>query len=145
MKKLLFCLLTLISSLPLQAQSTILLRCKGSIKTYTDYKAPLVNLESIVLEIEPKYGLVKIEGWWGCSGPKEMCEKFKMSENKGEYFFEKNIQDGGYDMSVSINLNRVTGKLETQHRIRAEPRIGQDWKTKVFNGTWQCEVSQKLF
>ena len=152
MKKLLFCLLASMTCINMHAAengTTALFNCEGDIYKYIDGKSPTVETTSITFEMIPASGLVQIGGWWGCTGPDDLCKKFTMSKQTGGYSFEKNWEDSEFSSRASLVLHGATGKLTAEFFNTAKPqdknakkKTAVNWKTQVFKSELLCKVDK---
>lgn len=150
MKKILFCMFTLVASFAVQAAangSTALFKCEGDIHTYTDGSGPTLAATSITFEMTPASGAVQISGWWGCTGSNGLCNSVTMTKQTGGYAFEKSEEDANFSSLASLDLRGATGILTAKFTRTAKPPAKDkkplvSWKTQVFQSELKCRVDK---
>ena len=143
----LFSLITCINLHAAEKGSTAIFNCAGDINKYTDGGGPTVEATSITFEMIPATGHVLISGWWGCTGPDDLCKNFTMNKQTGGYSFEKSWENSEFSSRASLVLHGATGKLNAEFFNTAKPQDKNskkkstvNWKTQVFKSELKCKV-----
>jgi hypothetical protein len=149
MKKILFCLLSLIASLSVHSAekgSTALLVCTGDSIEYIDSKSPTVQATSINLSITPKSGLAQVDKSWGCKGSDALCKNFTLSQQKDKFSYENSESDSNYSSKVSFVFLGASAKLTTEFVRNYKPPSKDskkkrlvDWSTQKITSDLKCK------
>jgi hypothetical protein len=153
MKKILFCLLTLMACINLHAaekEPTALFVCTGDTKEYIDNKSPTVQATSVNLSIifEPDLARARaqLDKTWGCIGTDDLCKKFTMLEKNEKFSFIRSESDSDFNSQVKVlvDFSGETSKFITEfiRTLKPPPKDKKPpvaWSTQKITSDLKCE------
>ncbi len=131
-----------------QSDSTIGLKCTGTLEKFTD---GVVSYEptSIDVLINPGTATASINGWWGCMSMHEtaLCTAgtIPVSISGDEIKFLESSNTSSQTSTSGFSINRYTGTFSVNSIASAKPQSGAVWGVIMYSAKLNCTQSQRRF